>query len=222
MFIRSLFFLIVVFLSTNACAQRLTDGVALVGLDVEKKWTRSFSTSVAHQTMFHQNFGQWWMSFMDAGLSFRYNEHWSAEIHARRIAFSLPNGSYQNRHLFYHTISYVKGVKNWSFSLRHRGQQLVYENHFDDSFKGPWWYFREKATIKYRFNYFWSGYTNAEIFFPLNRPNRPTVDQVRYGVGLIRTFNQNIRVEAYTQLQQPTQVWRTQRWLAGLVLHYSW
>jgi len=203
-------------------AQRRTDGVGLVGFSLEKKWSRSLSTSLIHQTMIHQNFSQWWMSFLDVGVGFRLNENWTTELHARRVAFSLPNGSYQNRHLFYHTLSYVESVRNWTFSFRHRAQQLVYENHFSDSFKGPFWYCREKANVKYRFNYYWSAYANGEFFFPLNRPTRPTIDQVRYGVGLLRTFNQNIRLEAYTQLQQPTQVQRTQRWLTGVVFHYTW
>ena len=220
--IRILSFLCCVLLSSSIAAQRRTDGVGLLGFSLEKKWSRTFSTSLMHQTMIHQNYSQWWMSFLDAGVGIRLNQHWSTELHARRIAFSLPNGSYQNRHLFYHTISYLESFRNWTFSFRHRGQQLIYENHFDDSFKGPFWYFREKGNVRYRFNYYWSAYVNGELFFPLNRPTRPTIDQVRYGLGLIRTFNQNIRLEAYTQLQQPTQVSRTQRWVTGVTLQYNW
>jgi hypothetical protein len=199
----SLYITILVFLlhSTTARGQQ-SDFVIQPGLTVSKNINRSWDLSLGTQLSFNQNAQELWFAFADASIGYRINRNLNIEIHAREIQSRQLNNSYQARHLFYNTITYSKSFGKWSLSVRNRLQQLVYGEHFSDSFKGPLWYNRNRLGIRYKINYYWSPFVSAECMLPLNRPNRKSIDQYRLAAGMSYTFNEYIRTDVYYQLQQ--------------------
>lgn len=199
----SLYISILVFLLHSASARgQQSDFVFQPGLTVSKNINRSWDLSLGTQLSFNQNAQELWFAFADASIGYRINRNLNIEIHAREIQSRQLNNSYQSRHLLYNTITYSKGFGKWSLSARNRLQQLVYGEHFSDSFKGPLWYNRNRLAIRYKINYYWSPFVSAECMLPLNRPNRKSIDQYRLAAGMSYTFNEYIRTDVYYQLQQ--------------------
>lgn len=187
---------------TLAAAQQ-NDFVLLNGYKLEKKWNRSWATSISIQNMFNENASEWWIGFVDAGISFNLTRRLQTEVHVRQIRTKTVQDNLQRRQLFYHTLSWYESVGKWVVSARHRTQQLTFEDHFSDQFKGPFYYMRDRVVLKYRLNYFVQPYASTEFFFPLNRPNRATIDQFRAAVGCFVVWNDKLRFETYYQVQRP-------------------
>lgn len=196
--------LIAFMLISSVCTlAQQNDFVLLNGLKVEKRWSPRFAGTLSVQNMFNQNISEWWIGFIDAGLTFRFAKGWDTQLHMRQIRMLSPENMVQRRQLYYHTLSWNGSKNNWSLSIRHRTQQLTFEDHFDNPFRGPFWYVRDRVLLAHRLNYYWRPYVAFEAFFPLNRPTRPTVDQTRFTIGCFRTFNDHFKIESFYQLQQP-------------------
>ena len=196
------------FLILVGCARSLAqqnDFVLLQGVKLEKRLNQRVAGTLSVQNMFNQNVSEWWIGFVDAGITLRLAKGWDTQFHLRQIRLQTPENAVQHRQLYFHTLSWTGSKNKWAFSVRHRTQQLVFGEHFNNRFRGPFWYVRDRALVAYRINYYWRPYTAFEAFFPLNRPTRPTIDQVRWTLGFFRTFNDHFKLETFYQLQQPVQ-----------------
>jgi hypothetical protein len=178
------------------------DFVGLTGIKIEKKISRSFDVGISHQSMFNQNLAERWMSFEDLSLGFRINRHWSTELHYRYIRFRNRDNFYDTRQLFYHTITYSHSWKKFSISIRNRFQKLSFSEPFDEGFRPSRWYNRDKLTMRYRINYYWSPFLAYETFIPISNPERKKMDQWRGSAGITRSFNDRLRMDLYYQIQQ--------------------
>lgn len=198
------------------------DFVLLSGLKVEKKWDRSWATSLSLQNMWNENVTEWWIGFFDGAVSFNINRKWQTEFHVRQIRAKSIENQMQRRQLFYHTLSWYDSFGKWVVSARHRTQQLVYEEHFNDEYKGPFYYMRDRIVVKYRWNYYVQPYVSSELFFPLKRANRATIDQVRASAGCFFVFNDKLRFESYFQLQSPVaRPTATTRYVLGVNAYFN-
>jgi len=190
------------FLRSIAALAQQQDFVIQPGFSLTKNVNRAWDLSIGTQFSFNQNAQELWFAFGDAAIGYRLNRNLNIELHAREIQYRQLDNSYRARHLFYNTITYSKGFGKWSLSVRNRLQQLVYGEHFSDSFKGPVWYNRNRLALRYKINYYWSPYISTECMLPLNRPNRKSIDQFRLAAGVSYTLNEYIRTDLYYQLQQ--------------------
>ena len=178
------------------------DFVFQPGFSVSKNLNRAWDISLGTQLSFNQNAQELWFAFGDASIGYRLNRNINIELHAREIRFRQLDNSMRARHLFYNTVTYSKGFGKWSVSFRNRIQQLVFGEHFSDSFKGPIWYNRNRVALRYKINYYWSPYVSAECMLPLNRPDRKSIDQYRLATGMSYTHNEYLRTDVYYQIQQ--------------------
>ena len=198
------------------------DFSGLLGVSATHNLDRSWDVSLAAQTLFNQNINELWIASADVGAGYQLNSNWKMEVHYRPIRFRNLDNNYESRNLFYHTLTYTKGAGKFSFSIRNRMQQLVYGDHFNDNFKGPRWYNRDKFTVKYRLDYYWSVSVAAESFLPLNNPARDKLDQLRTGVGIERTINDRMRIDGYYTIQQQlNRKGNDTGYLAALNLYYK-
>jgi hypothetical protein len=181
------------------------DFTGLTGITLSKNINRAWDVSLGAQTMFNQNLHELWFAFTDGSVGFRINRNLNTELHARIIQFRQLDNSYRQRQLFYHTLTWSKGFGRWGISLRNRLQQLVYGEHFNDGFKGPVWYNRNRIALRYRINYYWSPYISAEGIVPLNHIRRRGIDQYRIATGISYTHNDFVRLDVFYQVQQQLQ-----------------
>jgi Protein of unknown function (DUF2490) len=195
---------LIVFISGTLRAQQ-NDFVLLTGMSVTKNINRAWDLSLATQLNFNQNVHELWFGFADASIGYKLRRNLNSEFHMREIQYRQPDNSYRARRLFYHTLTWSKGIGKWSFSVRNRLQQLIYGEHFSDDFKGPLWYNRDRIAVRYRINYYWAPYASAECMLPLNRPTRSGIDQYRVALGMSYTANDYVRVDSYYQIQHQLQ-----------------
>ena len=212
---------LMLFTSLFSFAQK-EDFVLLNSYQVQKKITRRLNVALMQQNMYNENASELWIAYLDANVGYRITSHWSTELHTRQIRFKNLDNTIQWRQLYYHTISYSNNIGKWYFNFRNRTQSLIYGEHFDDRYKGPKWYLRNRFAIKYKINYYWAPYTSIETFKPLNGTNQTSLDQVRYTLGFFRTFNENFSVESYYQIQRPyNRSNATTRYVLGLNAYIS-
>lgn len=155
----------------------------------------SWEASLGAQALFNQNIAELWSAMGDAGIQYRITRHWTTGLHYRLIRFRETDNRYSTRQLFFHTLTYADGHNDFSWSVRSRTQQLVFGDLFDDAPRGPRWYNRMRLRLAYRFDYYWSIYSSAELFLPLNRPGPVVPDQWRQNNGITYTFNDHVRID---------------------------
>lgn len=181
------------------------DMQAMGSINASHAFNQSWSFSIMAQALLNQNLSELWIANGDIGVGYQFNSNWKAEMHFRAIKFRTPDNDYQNRNLIYNTLTYTNSWGKWSIALRNRLQQLTYEDHFNDSFKGPLWYNRDRLTLKYRIDYYWAPYLSLETFVPLNHSTRSGIDQWRYAAGVVRTFNDRFKIDLRYQIQNQLQ-----------------
>ena len=196
-------FVLLLVVRFSYCQQR--DFTGLTGITVSKNINRAWDVSLGTQAMFNQNLHELWFVFTDGSIGYRINRNLNTELHTRIIQFRQLDNTYSRRNLFYHTLTWSKSYGKWGFSLRNRLQQLVYGEHFNDAFKGPVWYNRNRIAVRYRLNYYLAPYVSAEVMEPLNHVRRKGIDQYRIATGVSYTRNDYVRFDVYYQIQQQLQ-----------------
>jgi hypothetical protein len=172
--------------------------------------------------MFSDNSRELWMSSSDFGIGYRFNKFISSEIHYRNVSIRRLNNQFENRNLFYHTITVQESKGKFLFSCRNRIQQLSFAEHFNDDYRSPRWYDRVRFSVSRRMNYYWSYGLNCELFYPLNNMERKGLDQLRIGSLITRKFNESFSTALSYQLQQ--QIGRTGNnsyFVLGLQINYE-
>ncbi|MFM9984279.1 MAG: DUF2490 domain-containing protein [Flavobacteriales bacterium] len=194
----------------------------MVGFSASHSLNKSWEVNSSIQTLFYQNLSELWIANADLGIVYNVNNHWKTELHVRAIKFRSLMNDYENRSLYFHTLTYSDSWKNFGLSIRHRTQQLVYGDHWNDAFKGPVWYLRDRVTLKYKVNYYWTPFVACETFVPLNHSRREGIDQWRFSLGVVRTFSDRFRMDFRYQLQQPTQrLVRSTNFLANINCYFK-
>lgn len=185
-------FTFVLFTSWVSWGQKRDFGIsALVGLNYKIN-TRN-SLEINQMTYFNSNASSLWFTFSDFSFNHKSNDHFTNEFHFRWINHRLPNDSFQQRQMFYYTAVFRGKIKplGINFDFKSRWQYYAIENHWNDSFKGPYFYHRFRVNIEKALNYHYRVSFNTEFFEPLNRPTHPTIDQIRYTVSLSYKKNKN-------------------------------
>lgn len=209
------------FMGTHLSAQQ-KDFVTMPQLAISHRFNASVYGEAFQQFMFSDNSRELWMSSSDIGFGFRISRSFATEIHYRNVNIRRLNNQFENRNLFYHTITFQENIGKFLFSFRNRVQQLTFSEHFNDDYRSPRWYDRVRFNISRRVNYYWSGAVNCELFYPLNNKERSGLDQYRIGAAVTRRFNESVSIALSYQLQQ--QVGRTGNnayFVLGIQINYE-
>ncbi|HUM46893.1 MAG TPA: DUF2490 domain-containing protein [Chitinophagales bacterium] len=173
------------------------DFQGLIGLNIEKKLSRSFSVSVFNQYVFNQNLSELGTSFIDIGLTYKLNRNISFGADYRFIKHRNLTNFYESRQMLLADVTYSKGFNKFSLSARVRFQNQYYDQFTGENYK-PWSaYNRNKLTLRYKINYYFVPYISGEIFYPLNNTERNGIDRLRTSAGFFYNFNDHLRSEWY-------------------------
>lgn len=169
----------------------------ILGLNIEKKISRSFSLIVFNQEIFNQNLSELGTSLLDVGINYKLNRHFSLGLDYRFISHRNLNNSYEKRQMLIADITYWKGFHNFSLAARVRFSNQYYDQLMAENYKPAAAYNRDKVTLRYRISYYLSPYVSGEIFFPLNNTERNGINRFRGTGGFFYTFNDHLRSEWY-------------------------
>lgn len=168
-----------------------------LGLNIEKKLSRSFSISIFNQNIFNQNLSELGTSFIDIGLTYKLNRNISFGADYRFIKHRNISNFYDTRQMLLADVTYSKGFSKFSLSARVRFQNQYYDQITGENYK-PWSaYNRDKLTLRYKINYYLVPYISGEIFYPLNNTERKGIDRLRASAGFFYNFNDHLRSEWY-------------------------
>lgn len=169
----------------------------LAGFSIEKKISRSFDASVYTQVLFNQNMAELRSAFADFGVDYRLTKNISFGLDYRYSKHRNLQNFYETRQVILGDIVLSKGYKGLYTALRVRFQNQYYPDLFSENYKNNKAYNRDRLQVRYKINYYWSPFVSAEIFYPLNNPDRKFVDQVQAAAGTYYSFNDYLRAEIY-------------------------
>jgi len=200
---KNIVFLLLFSLVGFANAQNQQDFALITQLNLQKKINKHFGISLNFRGFWNENATELGKTFVEVGAKYQYNKHWAiAGFYRAMKARSLEN-LYQDVQRFYVDLSYSnKLTKKIDWAYRIRLQEQFYGSDLRDGFKDSRIYTRHKVTLNYDYNWYWSPYVAAEIFYPLNR-NLNFIDQVRATAGISRKFNKSHSLSAYYQIRKP-------------------
>lgn len=182
------------------------------------------SIDLNQMNYFNNNASQFWFAFSDLSFNHKTNEHFTSEFHLRWVSHKLPNESFQQRQMLYYTAAFRFKIKplGVNIDLKSRWQYSAIENHWNDSFKGPYLYHRFRLNVEKPINYHYRISFNTEFFEPINRPTHAFVDQIRYTANISYRKNKNWSFALSHQIMQ--QIGSKNPYLytfVGLATHYT-
>jgi hypothetical protein len=214
----SLFFLFI----SHINAQNQRDFALITQLNLQKKITNHFSISLNFRGFWNENITELGRAFGEVGVKYQYNKHWAIAGFYRGMKARSMENLYQDVQRFYVDLSYSRNLtKKIDWSYRARLQEQFYGSDLQDGFKSSRIYTRHKITLNYDYNWYWSPYLSAEIFYPLNRKIN-FIDQVRATAGVSYKFNKSNSLSAYYQIRKP--IYSTPsvtQYVAGLVYGFK-
>jgi len=172
-------------------------------IQLKYKINQKWSVGYTEHHLRNENASERWMNIHDAFGQCRINRFLSHEFHLRNIQYQHMDNKIENRWLIFYALVGSYKIQKWQLSMRSRWQQLTYEDHWNDAYKGPYYYHRLKTAADYIINYHWRLGGSTEWFMPLNRPNRSRLDQVRWTTDLTYRKNQHLAFDFFYQIQQP-------------------
>lgn len=154
------------------------------GLGVTKSLGAGFSANVNAQWRFTEDFTTLGSYIGEAGVGYKINKHWKAELNYRYIGrrkYDKSEASYYYRpyHRFYGDISYDRKI----FSLLKLDYRIRYQNQFKDdegSIENDKSYIRNKLELAYPNKSRFTPFVSADLFYQL----KGEFDEIRYKGGV--------------------------------------
>jgi hypothetical protein len=192
------------FLSAFSSSAQQKDAGLWMSLNVEKKINKHFSVTFLNQYILNQNLHELGLYFFDAGLNYKYNDNFSAAANYRFSNARNLDNFYEQRQMFYADVSYAKGFGKFGITARARLQKQYYPQLFnEESYRKPKTYSRDKLTLRYRFNWYWSVYAAEEIFY---RMDKGEIAAWRTSAGVYYQFNLKNKIEISYGVQEQSNV----------------
>lgn len=192
-------------------------------LNLTYKINENWSASLTEHMMRNENVSEWWLFLHDLSVNHRITRHLSHELHLRLINQKKLNDQFEDREMLFYALNARYTWRGWSVSARSRWQGLIYGGRIRDAAKGPYYYHRFRMGISKSVNYHWRTGMNAELFQPLNRPQRAPVDQFRLSSSITYRLNRYLSIDNIFQIQQ--QLNRSNPYtyyVWGLGCNYTW
>jgi len=209
-----------IFFTSPLVAQQ-QDFQGVVSLGFEKKISPSVSLAFLNEERFSQNLSEMAYSFFDGGINYKVNYHWTVGANYRYLFLRDLNNDYQGRNVVYGDVTYSKGIRKFSFSIRARMQTSFYPLVINDVKQNSVTYNRDRVTIRYKYNYYLVPFLYSEIFVPIDHPTHQYPDRVRVGAGLNYNFNDHLKSEIYYQIaRELNQSNKKTNYAVGIGMYY--
>ena len=171
-------------------------------LSVEKKLKRHYSLEVAAGIRIGQNYSRLETYYLDAGINYQLNKHWSCELHYRYSERRLKTDLFDTRNRGYFGVEYK--TKWWDvvvakFYVRYQRQ---YTNMFtsEEGFNASD-YIRSRYTLKFDLNKKYTPYVSGELFYQM-KYYKSEFNRVRYEAGISYKINKHHSFDAFYMIQR--------------------
>ena len=179
---------IILFLSLSGSAQYLDDAQLWLNLDLEKKLNDKFDLMLSLKGRGTDNVTHFGRGAVDVGIAYKVNKHIKLMADYVFIQKKRKSDSYNTQHQYYLAAILKKNIGKWQFSYRNKFQCRYKSINSSDMGYIPYFYDRNKLTIKYEATKRFTYYVAEEVYTPLNNPQIKGLSRSRSYVGaLIKT-----------------------------------
>lgn len=183
---------------------QVSDAQFWENVNVEHKLTRDLTARFSHEGRFTDNDSRLTYFFEDAGLEYKFPKtHFGIladYVYIRKHVLD----DWSNRHQYYTALTYAQ--KFGAFQLHDRQMLMgqVKDVYSSETGKLPEWYLRNKLTVKYNFNFYWSVYAAEEAYWHVNAVMSQELhfNRMRYFVGGFYRPNKHNEFELYYLVEQ--------------------
>lgn len=179
-------------------------------IDLSKNLTRSLGLRFSHEGRFTNNDSRLTYYFEDIGMEYKtYFHHISIMadyVFIRKLTSkSFAQEYWDTRHQYYVALTWSKKLGRFKLHDRQMIMGQVKDVHSSVDGKIPDYYLRNKFSVKYKFNYYWSVYVAEELYWHMVTPQPdalPHINRVRYFVGGYYKANEKNEFELYYLFEQ--------------------
>lgn len=183
----------ILFAKPDASAQ-VSDAQLWTSINIEKKFTQSFSIGFTEELRFNENISELGTIFSDIGLMYKFGPKGAirTSINYRFANKRRVDDSYSNRHRYYADITLRKKFGDLTPIYRARFQSQYEDLLSDDEGRLPEYYFRNRVLLKYSPDKQYKPFIGVELYTRLKDEvfKRSYNDNVRFSVGVDYEFNE--------------------------------
>ncbi|NBV36590.1 MAG: DUF2490 domain-containing protein [Bacteroidetes bacterium] len=187
------------------------------------KLNENLKVCLSEHMIRNENATEAWLYFHDLSVNQWLTKNMSHELHVRYVQQKRLDNNFEGKELLYYALNGKMKLGDVNLNVRSRWQGLVYGEHLNDSYKGPYFYHRFRVSAGKSINYHWNVSSNVEFFQPLNRPKRSYIDQIRYGVMVSNRINKHVSIDHFFQIQQQKNRLNPYRYFVlGIGCNFAW
>jgi hypothetical protein len=196
---------ILVYLCSTAQAQPYYNDARLwTNIYFEKTFAKSFNVHLNQKNRWDQNMQRFELGYVDIGVTVKPFKKWNVKFLLDYV-YALKqknNGDFRPRHTAYAAVVLRKDFGR--FRLMYRNLAQVTYKGYQVSKTGyiPYYYDRNKVTLKYEATKRLEFYIAEEISIPLFTPQQFTISRSRSLAGLFITVTKHQLLELYFGFQQ--------------------
>lgn len=180
-----------------AQADYIDDAAVWVGFNLEKKLTDKIYLQLSQQNRITENVSTYGRGNIDVGVTYRFTKNIRLMGDYVYLKRPNPDHSFTNEHRLYAALVLKKEVGRWDFSYRNMVQMRMKNIYTSEEGKIPQYFERNKLSVKYQLNKYFSPYVSGELFYPFNQTKNKRLKKVRTTIGLDYKINRKTNVEVY-------------------------
>ena len=170
-------------------------------LYLEKKITKKFLIHLNQQDRFENNISQYRLGYADVGITYRFTKQFKILVDYVFTEKKRNTDYFRTVHQGYAALVFKKDIRRWRFSYRNMLQVQYNEPMTSKSGYIPYWYDRNKFTIRYEASKRFLFYTAEELYCPLNNPRPVYLDRSRTFIGMFYNITKTNQLELYFMFQ---------------------
>ena len=195
------------FFITVTYAQNYYDDAQLwLNIYLEKKISKKIDIHLNQQDRFINNISQFGLGYADVGMTYKFTKNIKVLADYVFIEKKRNNDTYKIRHQYYVALIFKKDFGYWRFSYRNMFQCQYNSPFTSDNGYIPYYYDRNKITVKYKATKRFSFYVAEEVNIPIHNPQATGLNRSRSFLGMFITTRKHQQLEFYymyqVQLQQ--------------------
>lgn len=168
---------------------------------LEKKLGKNFDVHFKHQGRFVNNVSQYGQGYAKIGVGYKFSDNIRVLANYVNIQRKRNAPYYKTRHRYQVALILKKELGYWTISYRNMFQ-CTYKSPFtsDDGYI-PYYYDRNKLTVKYKANKRFEFYVSEEVNIALNNPQVKGLSRSRSRAGVFIKTRKNQGIDLYSIYQ---------------------
>jgi hypothetical protein len=197
------------FSSLTSKAQN-NDAALWTNVYLEKKLTKKYNVHLNMLARFNENYSQLGLAYADFGFTCKLKKYLNVNVDYVNLQLRGLDGTYKTRHQYYISLVFKKDLGRFRLSYRTMLQNQYTELLDSRTGKIPFYIFRNKFTIKYTLNKYFTPYIAQEFYYHFNQGTYNGFFRSRSFIGVFYTLTKRSTLEFFYAIQKGFNVYDPQ------------